>query len=552
MTAGTTSPDVLVVGAGPVGLCTAIELVRRGVRVRIVDRRAEPRTGTRACTVWQRSLEVFDLMGLPVGEYLASGVPYTFRTHHFAGHPPHVRDAAQPGTPYPRPLLIGQQDTVAMLTRHLSALGVEVERDRTAVPVAQDADGVTVRLETADGGGELVRAGWVVGAQGPHSSVRDAMDSAWEKKHYGGTQLLQVDARWTGSLPGDPSHCHLFLTREGSLGSAPLPDGRHRFYIGVADTGRTGDPEVEEVLEAARRVTGVGDLEFHDARFNWRVRLYNAVAGSYRDGRLLLAGDSAHTLMPVTAQGMNTGIQDAFNLGWKLAAVARGEAGDTLLDSYEAERRPVALGLADRNHRTYWGGTGPVPPFDRLYEALDHMGAGHTGLPLAYPDSPLSGRPEEGAGGNAGRIAAGAAGGNVGVTAGPVAGDRVPDAVLHAPEGRLFRLIGRGSWNLLAFPADPGDAESAGLAAKEISAAARRTGVTARVVGNAFGGVVGGGTQTLADPDGALRAAFGAQRGAVFLLRPDGYVAFRGAAHHGAALDRHLETVLGRAVAAAR
>ncbi|MGW6691299.1 FAD-dependent oxidoreductase [Streptomyces sp. NPDC054961] len=540
MTPGTPGPEVLVVGAGPVGLCTAIELVRRGVRVRIVDRRAEPRTGTRACTVWQRSLEVFDLMGLPVEEYLASGVPYTFRTHHFAGYPPHVRDAAQPGTPYPRPLLVGQQDTVAMLTRHLSGLGVEVERGLTAVPVAQDDDGVTVRLETADGGSELTRAGWVVGAQGPHSSVRDAMDCAWEKKHYSGTQLLQVDARWTGSLPGDPSHCHLFLTREGSLGSAPLPDGRHRFYIGVADTGRTGDPEVEEVLEAARRVTGVYDLEFHDARFNWRVRLYNAVAGSYRDGRLLLAGDSAHTLMPVTAQGMNTGVQDAFNLGWKLAAVVRGEAGDTLLDSYEAERRPVALGLAERNHRTYWGGTGPVPPFDRLYEALDHMGSGHTGLPLAYPDSPLSGGPD-------GAAAAGATDG-----AGPVAGDRVPDAALHSPEGRLFRLIGRGSWTLLAFPADPADPESAGLAAKELAPAARRAGVTARVVGNAFGGAVGGGTQTLADPDGALRAAFGAQRGAVLLLRPDGYVAFRGGARDGAALEGHLEAVLGRAVAAAR
>ncbi|MGW6703990.1 FAD-dependent oxidoreductase [Streptomyces sp. NPDC054956] len=529
MTAGTSGPDVLVVGAGPVGLCTAVELVRRGVRVRVVDRRPEPRTGTRACTVWQRSLEVFDLMGLPIEEYVASGVPYTFRTHHFSGHPPHVRDAAQPDTPYPLPLLIGQQDTVAMLTRHLSALGVEVERDRTAEPVAQDADGVTVRLESSDGSAELVRAGWVVGAQGPHSSVRDGMDSSWEKKHYPGTQLLQVDTRWTGSLPGDPSHCHLFLTEAGSLGSAPLPDGRHRFYIGVADTGRTGDPEVEEVLEAARRVTGVEDLEFHDSRFNWRVRLYNAVAGSYRDGRLLLAGDSAHTLMPVTAQGMNTGIQDAFNLGWKLAAVVRGEAGDALLDSYEAERRPVALGLAERNHRTYWGGTGPVPPFDRLYEALDHMGAGHTGLPLSYGDSPLSASSEA--------VAADGPG--------PAAGDRVPDAPLHSPEGRLFRLIGRDSWTLLAFPADPADAESAGVVAKEVGPAAVRAGVTARVVGNSFGGTVGGGTRTLADPDGALRAAFGAAAGAVFLVRPDGYVAFRGGAHDGAALERHLDAVLG-------
>lgn len=176
--AADTDPEVLVVGAGPVGLCTAIELARRGVRVRIVDRRVEPRPGTRACTVWQRTLEVFDLMGLPVGAYLDSGVDYTHRTHHFAGLPPLVRPADQPGTRYPRPLLIGQSQTEEMLTRHLAGLGVQVERGLTAVALEQGPARVTVRLTGADGTRHTVRAGWVVGAQGPHSTVRDAIGGA--------------------------------------------------------------------------------------------------------------------------------------------------------------------------------------------------------------------------------------------------------------------------------------------------------------------------------------------------------------------------------------
>ncbi|MET7454987.1 FAD-dependent oxidoreductase [Streptomyces sp. NPDC005574] len=526
-TAAETDPEVLVVGAGPVGLCTAIELARRGVRVRIVDRRTEPRRGTRACTVWQRTLEVFDLMGLPVDAYLDSGVDYTHRTHHFAGLPPLVRPAGQPGTRYPRPLLIGQSQTEEMLTRHLAGLGVRVERGLTAVSLEQGPARVTVRLTGADGGAHIVRAGWVVGAQGPHSTVRDAIGASWEKRPCPGTQLLQIDARWTGSLPGDPAHCHLFLSEAGSLGTAPLPDGRHRFYAGVADPdpSRSGDPDADEVLDAVRRVSGVSDLRFHDGRFNWRVRLYNAVAGRYRAGRCLLAGDSAHTVMPVTAQGMNTGVQDAFNLGWKLAAVVRGRASARLLDSYEAERRPIALALAERNERTYWGGVGPVPPFELLRSRLTgagggDAGAGHTGLPLGYPDSPLS----------AGSAPAGG---------GPGPGARVPDVEGEGGADRLFRLLGRGDWTLLAFPEDPADPAAAEVAAKEAAAGAGRAGVPVRVV-TAGRGPDG----TLTDPSGGLRTRLGAADGALLLVRPDGYVSFRGGIRDGAALDRHVAAVL--------
>lgn len=522
-------PDVLVVGAGPVGLCTAIELARRGVAVRIVDRRTVAKPGTRACTVWQRTLEVFDLMGLPVREYLSAGVPYTHRAHHFAGLPAHVRAAEQPGTPFPRPLLIGQQDTEAMLVRFLEALGVHVERGLTAVGVRQGPADAVVRLAAADGSSQLVRAGWVVAAQGPHSSLRDALGVGWHKQHCPGTQLLQVDAHFRGSLPGDPDHCHLFLTPAGSLGTAPLPDGRHRFYAGVPDPDPTvrADPSVDEVLEAARAVSGVTDLTFSRPRFNWRVRLYQSVAETYRAGRCLFAGDSAHTVMPVTAQGMNTGVQDAFNLGWKLASVVRGDASEALLDTYETERRPVALALAARNMRTYWGGVGPAPDFARLRAGLQRSGNGHTGLTLSHAGSPLSRQTH----------AASAAAADSGPV--PQAGDRVPNLPMSTP-GRAGAprdgLLGGTGWTLLAFPEQADDPDAAARIAAQAATGSRRVGAPVRVVGRP--GAVGG--SGVADPDDALRDRFGARRGALLLIRPDGYLAFRGGAHEGNELRRYL------------
>lgn len=515
------SPEtgVLVVGAGPVGLTAALELARRGVPCRIVDRRAEPRPGTRGCTVWQRTLEVFDLMGLPVEEYQASGVRYTHRAHHFAGNPAFVHDMSAPATAHPNPLLIGQGQTEHLLAARLAEYGVQVERGTTVTSVEQDDDGVTAELARADGtagrvGADRIRAAWVVAAQGPHSTVRDGQGAGLDTVHFPGTQLLQVDARATGALPGDPAHCHLFMSEAGSLGIAPLPDGRRRFYAGVADPDLsvTGDPPLAEVLAAARSVTGVADLEFHEARFHWRVRLRNSIAGSYRVGRCLLAGDTAHTCMPVTAQGMNTGIQDAFNLGWKLAAVVRGRAPQSLLDSYQAERRPVALALAERTARTYWGGVGPRPDFDRLYSGLGRIGLGHTGLTLTYPDSPAVGH--------------------------GAAGERQP----FAAGGTLQRLLRRGDWLLLAVP-DPSQPDAA---AKAVAAAGRRPDVHAVLA------------EPAADPDGELRsAAFGlagadgpagpdgGAGGALRLIRPDGRVAFRGTASDGARLEQQLADVLG-------
>src|SRR2546429_1469172 len=160
--------DVRVIGAGPAGLTTAIELTRRGIPCRVIDRRPTPRPGSRACTVWQRTLETFDLMGLPVDDYVASGSRYVYRTSHLPGSPPITHDMSEQGSPHPDAVIIAQTDTERMLTEHLAGLGVVPERGRSAVGIEQDADGVDVTLRDLDGGEQTVRASWVVAAQGPH------------------------------------------------------------------------------------------------------------------------------------------------------------------------------------------------------------------------------------------------------------------------------------------------------------------------------------------------------------------------------------------------
>lgn len=226
---------------------------------------------------------------------------------------------------------------------------------------------------------ETVRAGWVISAEGSHSVLRDALGIPWRTTRFGGTQLVQVDA-FAHELPSDgPGEAHLYMTGDGFLGDLPLPDGRRRLFAAVADPDPENrlDPSVEEMEAYVRKLSGAPDIRLESPLHNWRVRLHNSVAAQFRKGRCFLVGDAARTVMPVTAQGMNTGIQDAFNLGWKLAAVIAG-APDQLLDTYNTERLPVAHDLLMRTERSFWGGVG-TPPLPRL----SPPGSGSSSRPAA-------------------------------------------------------------------------------------------------------------------------------------------------------------------------
>jgi 3-(3-hydroxy-phenyl)propionate hydroxylase len=245
--------EVIVVGEGPAGLTVAIELARRGVSCAIVDRRDVPRPGTRGCTVWQRTLEIFDLMGLPVAGYQADGVTFENRVYHVLDLDPITVGMGQPGTRFPLPLLVGQQVTEAMLAGHLEGLGVTVARGVKASSVAESGSGVRILLTTADGAEQTIRASWAVVAEGSHSTLRAELGIPWNSTRFPGA-LLQIDAFVDGQMPGSPADAHLFLNLGGTFGSLPLPDGRRRLFLSVPDRdpGVQDDPPVAEIEPLVR------------------------------------------------------------------------------------------------------------------------------------------------------------------------------------------------------------------------------------------------------------------------------------------------------------
>jgi 2-polyprenyl-6-methoxyphenol hydroxylase-like FAD-dependent oxidoreductase len=481
--------------------------------------------------VWQRTLEIFDLMGLPVADYLASSVTFENRVYHVLDLEPISIGMAQPGTRFPLPLLVGQQVTEQMLTSHLAGLGVTVTRGAKAVSVAECGSRVRVGINTTDGAEQTVWASWVVVAEGSHSTLRAELGIPWSSTHFPGA-LLQVDAFVDGQMPGSPADAHLFLGLGGTFGNLPLPDGRRRLFLSVPDRdpGVKSDPPVAEIEPLVRAFIRRPSVRLVGGQFNWRVRFHNSISETFQRGRCLLIGDSARTFMPVAAQGMNTGIQDAFNLGWKLAAVVRGHAGETLLSSYAAERHPVAVEALKRAEKGLWSGVGQPPPLAEVMEGIDKQRTRRTALALSYGTGPLAK--------------------DVLGTHGAMAGDRAPD--LLAADGRttaLYQRLRHGNWTLLVFPPGPEphqdprrDAEIP--VASSVGEAARACPDSLRVLLMGEARVPGHvNAEQYADPGGAARSAYGADGGALCLVRPDGHIGFRGDLHAGPDLIRYLRHV---------
>ncbi|MDT8911404.1 FAD-dependent monooxygenase [Amycolatopsis sp. PS_44_ISF1] len=458
--------EVTIVGAGPTGLVLAGELARRGRRVRVLDGAPGAFPGPRGNGIQPRTLEVLDPLGV-TDRLVALGTSrLPFRQYAVDGST-RVRDLhpglePTPDRPFARPLIIPQWRTTQVLRERLAELGVTVEQNARVVTVEQDEDAATAVLE----GGRRLRSRYLVGADGASSTVRKALGIGFQGETHDEVRMLLAEVELDGL---DRDHWHMF-DREGGgfLSLCPLP-ASPTWALGLRcpDPGAQAD---EPTLRAAvDSVCPRARLRHIGWSSTWRLNI--RMVDRYRAGRSFLAGDAAHVHSPTGGQGLNTGVQDAVNLSWKLAAVLDG-AEPALLDTYETERKPVAaavIGLSRELSRPIFE-SGPGTYADRP-AALARQGLQ---LDLSYrttPDAP-----------------------------GLQPGDRAPDAQLG--DTTLFLLRRQADWTILSFGTPAASAASAQ------------------------------GVQTLdattLDPEGHLRRTYEPTPGERILIRPDGHLGWRG------------------------
>ncbi|MFE3108931.1 FAD-dependent monooxygenase [Kitasatospora indigofera] len=518
--------EVLVVGAGPVGLTAAAELRRRGVDCRIVDKLAEPQPYAKAVGIQPRTLEIWDAMGL-AREALDAALPMLGQLTYVDGKPGPRIDLDLPADiPYGF-AAIPQYATERLLTAHLAGYGTAVERGTELIDLGQDADGVRAVLRTPEGR-EDVQARYLIGCDGAHSPVRRAMGIRFDGDAFPEQYMLgDVEVDW--DLPAGFGLRVVHHDAEGRVDDVlvciPLPGrGRYRMSMlvpaeleAVAAVGGTNG-EVAHGLESGRtpqlrHIQTVLDrlsptpTTASGLRWSSVFRISHRLVDRYREGRVLLAGDAAHIHPPTGAQGMNTGVQDAYNLAWKLALVVGGTAAEGLLDTYQGERHPIGEEVVGRTVRHSRAGVEADP--DDFTTVLLREAQ----LLVNYRDSPLVDGPAAWGG------------------PGPAPGDRAPDCGGLARDLaryplRLFDLL-RGPHHTLLLHAGPDTpAELLHRCAGAATAAAHGLlDVYVLLAPDARPADVQ--LPCVRDAEGAFAAAYAARPGEAVIVRPDGYVGAR-------------------------
>jgi 2-polyprenyl-6-methoxyphenol hydroxylase-like FAD-dependent oxidoreductase len=500
MSTTTSNPDVLVVGAGPVGLVAGCELARRGVRVRVIDKLTQPTDQSRAIAVHARSLDMFDRMGI-VDEMLSTGIKAT-AMQMYAGHSKLFRvplggvDSAFPFT-----LTTAQTETERVLGDHLRSLGVSVERGVQLVALTQDANVAHLSLRHDDGSTEEVNASWVIGADGAHSIVRKLVGTKLAGSFVGERFLLgDVDAEHSLDLDS----MHTFFAPDGPVVVLPMRDGRMRFLAEVHDAPGTPlnlNPTQQELQTILDR--RIGGIRLQQSHWLTSFEIHHARVPAYRWGKVFLAGDAAHIHSPAGGQGMNTGMQDAFNLAWKLAAVVNGDGAGALLDSYQAERLPVADQVITFTDRlTKVGTLSGVPQRIRnvVARTLSHVPALRRAMAdiaeevnIGYHDSPIAvGR----------RLKHAKA----------VAGEHFPHVRNEAVQKQLSAVCGaQNTGHTVVTVADRQVAPAAGDGQLQVLVTVANT-------------PVAGYDTVIADPENAVAQRLGLANGGRVVIRPDGYI----------------------------
>jgi 2-polyprenyl-6-methoxyphenol hydroxylase-like FAD-dependent oxidoreductase len=557
--------DVLVVGAGPTGLTLAGELLRRGLRVRIIDKAPAPTVHSKAVGVHARTLEIFEDLGI-AEDLLSRGIQVEGATMHQGSQTIMDIDFHDLDTRFPFVLCVSQVETESVLTMLLERRGGAVDRGHELTSFVERDDGIdaVIRSGTQE---EQVRASWIVGCDGAHSAVRHALGVSFEGHAYEDSFVL-ADVHIDWDTPR--TRVSTFLAEDGLVAAFPLkcaPDperpSSHRWRIVLTGAAALGDaPTLDQVRALTEQRVGK-QVPMRDASWIAPFRINCRQVESYRHGRAFLAGDAAHVHSPVGGQGMNTGIQDAHNLAWKLALVVRGEARASLLDSYSSERHAIGKGVLTQTDRATKMGLmkGLLVPlrnqavrFATSFEYVRHqIVLNASELSVSYPKSPIVGEHRSSA--FTARIGSAEAGETptVGSTrafaAGPGPGARAPDAALVSSDGRAMRLSqlwGGNGFTLFLF--DGRSASEAGY--EHLLAIAHRVrdrwGALVRthvITRHERPGALPADVSVLHD-SGELESRYGTQTECLYLVRPDLYIGFRSQPADADALDAHLASIL--------
>ncbi|KPC54153.1 FAD-dependent monooxygenase [Amantichitinum ursilacus] len=496
--------QVLIVGAGPIGLTLAMALTRQAVPVRIIEKNAVRSPYSKALIVWSRTLEMLEIEGI-AQDFVAAGIPARGAAVWAEGKQRVQLRFAEAGiaTDYPAGVLLAQSETERLLENHLATLGVHVEREVELIQHHSTPDGISATLRHADGRIETAQAAWLAACDGAHSTVRHQLDTAEFAGDTLPTHWLLADVKLASDLPRD--EVSMFLAHDGLLIAIPFGDGRFRVMGDIGQVDRASLPEptladIQHLLDTRSDTPAVAQDPAWISHFVINERMVR----EYRYGRVFLLGDAAHIHSPAGGQGMNTGMQDAINLAWKLALHSHGLVGEALLDSYSSERSAIADQVLRKSGNLTRLALIHNPLLQHLrsatVSALGHLDSVRrtlaqqfTELDLHYPDSPLN------------RALPGA-------STQMLPGDRAPNAGLNAADGSrtLYALLAQGRFVVATTGATPvtlsEDASDIAL-----------------------------GTTVLPQQ--------GYEDGRVYVIRPDAYLACSANLEHLEDVNRYLETL---------
>lgn len=519
--------DILIVGAGPVGLSLGAEFLRAGVDFQIVERRAGQAQYSQASVVHVRIQELFDIVGVIDRIKTHGHWMRPQRTVLFGNVLGDMVSTGVDDTPYPGPWIVGQNKVEQALLNHLEAHGKSILRPAELIESTQTNDHVTSVIRYADGREETITSKWIIGADGVRSTVRSLYGIEFEGKQYNDDfEFMIADVQLPPSFPGD--HGWTMIHPDGAILLLFPQEGTYRIVFSRPRTGApaTGAPSLEEFQAIVDRY-GPPGARLSNPTWLTRYGCECRVAEHLRLGRVFLAGDAAHQHVPLGGQGMNTGVQDAFNLAWKLALMVKGLAPDSLLDSYEMERKPVAKMLTATTDRLvsigwrpslalrFWTATGGKFAFRnpiirrRIRDTLGQMNINYRNSP-AVSDRATGKRR-------------------------PLAGDRIRDGVLLAREDehqlRVFDLVREPRTTILLFTGVSQRRETVVAACAEFMRATAGWEAQSKAAVVYSDGLNPDRAWTgpaYRDLDGRLHKLYGITDPTVIVLRPDTYIGYVG------------------------